>query len=280
MTEDIRFSATAESPEQGNSRSSSALTTPGSSRIEPAADERSTADDGVPFPATSIEDESILERMDRGSGTANFLWSIASMFCGANDLAGLRARLDQVQVQVRNSMESGEYDRIAARAGLRPDSDCLEPGLTYFYLTVHDRSGPFPMRQLYASLALWLLAESHKRMDSSALEAKALETQASLCVAFALGQETAIGSANYQIEKSQRKRAQQASRAGSARHDSGNRRKKELLSDFEQGAWNSVPKAAEALAKKHSFSFETVLRWLREARRGRHSPDSTKGNRM
>jgi hypothetical protein len=235
--------------------------------------EAGTSPPWLPFPdlaRATTEHDDIMSVIDRGSATADYLWLLAMNLCGTGERAQLQARLDVLYEKVATRMASNEAQRLADLLGLRrPITAPLEIGTTYIYFCLNEPSETYPLPELLASLALWLLAESRRRLLSEPLDAMTLQTQAGLCLTFALGREAASASALRQIELAQEARRALAIRAAHASHRRSNERKEKLLSDYEQGNWQSIPQAAMELAPKHHFSMERVIRFFRGVERNR-----------
>lgn len=243
------------------------------SSLDPS--ESATSPPWMPFPDLThaiADNPYILCPMDRGSATADFLWVLAKMLCGTNEPALLQARLDVLQERVKARMASGEAARLADLLRLRRPITCaLEVGMTYIYFCLNEPSDRYPKRELLASFALLLLAESQQRLEPEPFEAMTLQVQAGLCLTFALSEETASRAAMGQIELAQESRKAQATKAAHASHRRGNERKEKLLSEYEKGSWQSIPQAVTELAPRHHFSTEGVIRLLREVERNRDS---------
>ena len=217
------------------------------------------------FPNTKLD--SAFRPFERGqlgsSATAVHNYLTAKRLLGSDSEAGLADRLGEVSRLAEEGIRVARAEGMPADYMCRPVIPADQPGFAFFLLSHAEENAAFPMHQLYAALALWLMWESQLAMCSDGYRGAMLAEQASFCLQMATGEGGNIVGARDAKESDRNRRAASARIGAEELHKDGKPDWELLFGEYDSGTWASTAAAVRLLAVKYDFADETVRKKLR-----------------
>ena len=213
------------------------------------------------FPDLRIDDDQdpFHTHIQWGSPTAQHIFACSLIACGATSLDELRDRLSCLRsavVKVLDDAGNSGVEPFLYGVWISPQDD---PGLMVAILTDAIDQAEYPVFELQASLAVWLMLEARRALPEAVIdEINHLVIQASICLAYCFGE----GGRQVVLVQEKARRSEIATHAADVAMAAQRERKRRLLDEFAAGSWENKTVAARVLSKKHCFSEATVRKWL------------------
>lgn len=230
-----------------------------------------TIDDAV-APSAAWEDFPVLELdpafrpFDSGvmgsSATAICNYLTAKRLLGSASEVGLKDRLHEVGRLAAEGVRAARAEGASAEYMCRPVTPEDQPGFAFFLLVRPEESESFPLYQLYAALALWLLWESQQAMCADWYRGVMLAEQAGFCLQMATGEGGNIVGSRAALEFERKRRASSCRIGPAKRFKKNNDKWGQVYEDYDSGAWKSMASAVRLLAAKHNVEVETLRKRL------------------
>lgn len=209
------------------------------------------------FPGLRIDDDQdpFRNSFQWGSPTAQHIFRCSLIACGATSLDELKDRLSVLQASVVKALgdtEASTIEPFLYGFTISPQGD---PGLMVAILTDSIDQTRYPVFELHASLAVWLMLEAHKALSVAEVdEVSRFVLQASICLAYCFGE----GGRSVVRAEEAAARTERAQKAGSSPRVGVEERNERMREEFRNGGWKRRSLAIESLAKKYSLSFDHV----------------------